>query len=70
MSIGAKGGIVAAKTIALTAAELFLRPDVLANARKELDTARGPGFTYKAMLGDRAPALDYRKPGGGSGGEQ
>lgn len=70
MSIGAKGGVVAAKTIALTAAELFLRPEVLANARKELDTARGPEFTYKAMLGNRAPALDYRKPGGGSGGEQ
>lgn len=61
-SIGTKGAVVAAKTIALTAADLFRQPAVLAAARAELDTARGPGFTYKAMLGDRAPALDYRKP--------
>jgi aminobenzoyl-glutamate utilization protein B len=61
-SIGAKGGVIAAKTIALTAAELFESPEILAAAKKELDTARGPGFRYKALLGDRAPALDYRKP--------
>jgi aminobenzoyl-glutamate utilization protein B len=63
--IGAKGGVVAAKTIALTAAELFGSPQVLAEARKELIAARGPDFRYKALLGDRAPALDYRKPASG-----
>ncbi|MGK6320715.1 amidohydrolase [Sphingomonas sp. DT-204] len=62
MSIGVKGGVVAAKTIALTAAELFGSPEVLAEARAELDKARGPGFKYQAMLGDRKPALNYRAP--------
>lgn len=66
-SIGAKGGVVAAKTIALTAADLFENPQVLVAAKKELLAARGPDFKYKAMLGDRAPALDYRKAAGGGG---
>jgi aminobenzoyl-glutamate utilization protein B len=61
-SIGAKGATVAAKTIALTAADLFLSPDTLKEARAELDRARGPNFKYDALLGSRAPALDYRKP--------
>lgn len=62
MSIGAKGALVAAKTIALTAADLFLSPQVLADAKAELETARGANFKYAAMLGDRKPALNYRKP--------
>lgn len=62
MSIGAKGGVVAAKTLALTAAELFRSPDTLAAAKAELLKARGPDFKYEAMLGNRKPALDYRKP--------
>lgn len=66
-SIGAKGGVVAAKTIALTAADLFENPQVLAEAKKELLAARGPDFKYKALLGDRAPALDYRKAASGGG---
>lgn len=66
MGIGVKGGVVAAKTIALTGAELFLNPQTLAEARAELDRARGPNFRYQAMLGDRKPALDYRKPAGGA----
>ena len=62
MSIGAKGGVVAAKTLALTAADLFRSPDTLAAAKAELLKARGPDFRYEAMLGNRKPALDYRKP--------
>ncbi|MHA6722466.1 amidohydrolase [Sphingomonas sp. RS2018] len=62
MSIGAKGGVVAAKTIALTAAELFQSPKTLADAKSELLKLRGPDWKYEAMLGDRKPALDYRKP--------
>lgn len=61
-SIGAKGATVAAKTIALTAADLFLSPETLKEAKAELDKARGPNFKYDALLGNRAPALDYRKP--------
>lgn len=66
MSIGAKGGVVAAKTIALTAADLFTNPQALADAKKELLAARGVDFKYQALLGDRAPALDYRKAPSGS----
>lgn len=62
MSIGTKGAVVAAKTIALTAADLFRDPQALAAAKTELAAARGASFRYAAMLGNRAPALDYRKP--------
>ena len=62
MSIGAKGGVVAAKALALTAADLFRSPEVLAAAKAELLRKRGPDFRYQAMVGDRAPPLDYRKP--------
>jgi aminobenzoyl-glutamate utilization protein B len=66
MSIGFKGMNIASQTLALTGKELFLRPDILAKARAEFDERRGPDFRYRALLGDRAPALDYRKgvPGG------
>ena len=62
MSIGVKGAVVAAKTIALTAADLLLDPQALAEAKAELEKARGADFSYASMLGNRAPALDYRKP--------
>ncbi|RLD20538.1 MAG: amidohydrolase, partial [Bacteroidetes bacterium] len=61
MSIGEKGMMVAAKTIALTAIELYNSPKVLESAKKELETKRGDDFTYEALLGDREPPLDYRK---------
>jgi aminobenzoyl-glutamate utilization protein B len=66
MNIGYKGMNVASQTLALTGKELFLRPDILASARTEFDQRRGADFRYRALLGDRAPALDYRKgvPGG------
>ena len=63
-SIGAKGGVVAAKTIALTAAELFRSPDTLATARAELTRLRGADFKYRAMVGNRKPPLDYRTNSG------
>ena len=65
MSIGVKGAVNAAKTLALTGADLFSNPDVVKKAKAELEQRRGPNFTYKAMLGDRPPALDYRKPAAG-----
>ena len=61
MSIGAKGMLVAAKTMALTAADLFTDSATLAKARAEMEKRRGPDFVYRTRLGDRAPALDYRK---------
>jgi aminobenzoyl-glutamate utilization protein B len=60
-SIGTRGMLVAAKTRALTAAELFVSPATLAAAKAELDRKRGADFKYVTRLGTRAPALDYRK---------
>ncbi|MDH3223088.1 MAG: amidohydrolase [Gemmatimonadota bacterium] len=59
-SIGAKGMMVAAKTLALTAADLFQSPDVVAAARREWAERRGENFVYEPLLGDREPPLDYR----------
>jgi len=63
-SMAAKGGVVAAKTLALTGAALFREPSLIETAKAELEQKRGPGFTYKAMVGDRAPPLDYRAKAG------
>ena len=60
-SIGAKGAQLAAKAMTLAAVELFTNPDLRAAARDEFDTARGEGYEYVSLLGDRAPALDYRE---------
>lgn len=59
-SIGGKGMMVAAKTLALTALELFQDPEMVKAARDEMLQRRGPGFEYRALLGDRQPPLDYR----------
>lgn len=59
-SIGHKGMMVAAKTMALTAVDLYLQPTLLDDADKELLERRGKDFTYEALLGDRQPPLDYR----------
>ena len=61
MSIGAKGMIVAAKTMALTVLDLMANPTHLERARAEFDKARGPDFKYTTRLADRKPPLDYRK---------
>jgi aminobenzoyl-glutamate utilization protein B len=61
MSIGIKGAVVAAKTLALTVAQISASPELIAAAKAEFDKSRGPGFVYKPLTGDRAPPLDYRK---------
>ena len=60
-SIGNKGMMVAAKTLALTAIDLFKDQDLIKKAKKEFLERRGSDFTYAPLLGNRAPALDYRK---------
>jgi aminobenzoyl-glutamate utilization protein B len=60
-SIGAKGMMVAAKTMALTTMDLFTEPSHIAKAKAEFDQRRGPGFAYKTRLDREKPALDYRK---------
>jgi aminobenzoyl-glutamate utilization protein B len=61
MSIGAKGMMVAAKTIALTVTDLLVDRATLAKAKAELLERRGPEWRYATALGTRAPALDYRR---------
>lgn len=60
-SIGNKGMMVAAKTIALTAIDIFQDQQLIETAKKEFMERRGPNFQYIPLLGNRAPALDYRK---------
>lgn len=61
MSIGRKGMMVAAKTMSLTAMELFESPELIKKAWAEFEQKRGKNFKYVSLLGDRKPALDYRK---------
>ncbi len=60
-TIGIKGMMVAAKSMALTTVDLFTDPAHIQKARAEFDQKRGPNFVYKTRLADRKPALDYRK---------
>lgn len=60
MSIGRKGMMVAAKTLATTAIDLFQNEKVIADAKAEFEKRRGADFKYKALVGDRKPALNYR----------
>ncbi|NVK33700.1 MAG: hypothetical protein HWE23_04410 [Rhodobacteraceae bacterium] len=61
MSIGEKGMMVAAKTLTLTAIDIFKDPSVTKIAKEELLRRQGAGFVYEALVGDRKPPLDYRK---------
>jgi aminobenzoyl-glutamate utilization protein B len=61
MSIGQKGMMVAAKTLTLTAMDIFKNPSVTEKALEELNKRRGADFDYKALVGDRKAPLDYRK---------
>nr|WKN39672.1 M20 family metallopeptidase [Tunicatimonas sp. TK19036] len=60
-SIGHKGMMVAAKTLSLTALDVFKNPEIADEAREELMQKRGDDFAYESLLGDREPPLDYRK---------
>ncbi|GAB1489685.1 M20 family metallopeptidase [Opitutaceae bacterium] len=60
-TIALKGMVVAAKALALTGMDLFVQPELRAEAKAEFLRRRGPDFVYKPLLGDRAPPLDYRK---------
>ena len=57
--IGSKGMMVAAKTMALTAIDLFTDPSLLEKATAEFKQDVGT-YVYKPLLGDRKPALNYR----------
>ena len=59
-TIGTKSLINTAKVFALTAIDLYTNPSLVSEAKEEFDSRRGAGFTYESLIGDRAPALDYR----------
>ena len=58
--IGTKGMMIAAKTMALTAIDMYTNPALIEKAKQEFKNSRGNNFQYKALLGDRKPALNYR----------
>lgn len=60
MSIGHKGMINAAKTLAFTAYDLITDAALVAKARQEFEQKRGPNFVYRPLIGEREPPLDYR----------
>ncbi len=60
--IAKKGMVLAAKTLAVTAWDLFESPDVLRAANEELKRRLGNGKYQSLMQPGQKPPLDYRKP--------
>jgi len=60
-SIGNKGMMMAAKTLALSIIDAYSTPAIIENAKKEFQGRIGANFKYESLIGDRPPALDYRK---------
>ncbi|WP_166828250.1 amidohydrolase [Thalassoroseus pseudoceratinae] len=60
--IAKKGMVLAAKTLAVTAWDLFESPDVLRAANKELKRRLGDGEYQSLMQPGQKPPLDYRNP--------
>ena len=58
--IGTKGMIVAAKALTLMAIDLYKDNTLVQKAKEEFNNARTANFNYKPLLGNRAPALNYR----------
>ena len=57
--IGTKGMQVAAKTMAMTAIDLFTNQANIQKAKEEFVKMKGD-YKYEALLGNRKPALNYR----------
>ncbi|MDI9337432.1 MAG: amidohydrolase [Alphaproteobacteria bacterium] len=58
-TIGYKGMLLASQAMALTAIDLFTQPTEIIKAKEEFKKELGT-YKYKALLGDRKPALNYR----------
>lgn len=58
--IGYKGMYLASEVITQTAISLFSEPENISKAKQEFQQRRST-LNYESMLGQRAPALDYRK---------
>lgn len=59
-TLGVKGMMIAAKTLALSAIDLFENQALINTAKEEFKVKTGGDFKYEALLGDRKPALNYR----------
>lgn len=59
-SMGLKGMNVAAKVLAGTMIDLLSDGAAINAARAELEKRRGADFRYEAVIGNRAPPLNYR----------
>ncbi|MEX2467353.1 MAG: amidohydrolase, partial [Gemmatimonadota bacterium] len=59
-TIGEKGMVVAAKTLAMTAVDLLTDPGLIERATGEYRERLPAGWSYEPLLGDRPPPLDYR----------
>ena len=59
-SIGRKGMVVAAKTLALTAVDLLTDPKLVAAARASFDKRRSGGDYRSRIPADHKPPLNYR----------
>jgi aminobenzoyl-glutamate utilization protein B len=57
--MGIRAMIVAAKAMTFTAIDLLLHPELIKKAKDEFTALKGD-YKYKALLGDRKPALNYR----------
>lgn len=57
--IGTKGMLVASKAMSNMAVDLLNDPKLIEAAKKEFQKRKG-SYQYKALLGDREPALNYR----------
>ena len=59
-TIAMKGMMVAAKTMTLTAMDLYRDPSIIVKAKAEFDQKTGPGFRWTTRVGSRRPP--YRLP--------
>jgi aminobenzoyl-glutamate utilization protein B len=59
-TIGLKGMMIAAKTLAMTAVDLMTNPKLVADATAAFKQQVPAGWTYRSLVGDRKPPLDYR----------
>lgn len=60
-TIGSKGMLVAAKTMTGAIIDAFSTPTLIQDAWKEFKQRTGDNFVYESLIGDRKPALEYRK---------
>jgi aminobenzoyl-glutamate utilization protein B len=59
-TLGLKGMNVATKTMVGTIVDVMTKPEIVVQAKAELEKRRGGDFKYQALLGGRTPALNYR----------